>query len=420
MASDLTSDDDFQKELLELFVQEAQEWLQQIQAAMGELEGRPLADRRVQLVDTIVRGLTNLGGSAATVNLPEVEQATFALLPFLDGVRGSGSLYDSKDFAEFRHNLYCIAIVLGRTTGTSFDKELVELFAQEAREWLGQINAALNELGRGPATDRRAKLVETITNGLTNLGGSAATVDLPYVERATFSLLPFLESLRNPSSQTVSEDLAAFRHNLSYVTTALGKATGTSFEDTTPVETVMAPAVEPRSILHALRDLQRSQSQSPNADRQVVGVVIHRMEEALIRDSTLDAPELHALLDDLDGSDLQFLKLIHQQLPDLTQAIAGLRSERPALSNSDENWDETIHAVQRLREAAVMADAGPLLTFLSGLQAFVTIVTQRRIALAAKRIEAVESRLNGMMTMAQHWIEVRRLERAAIEKLLPT
>ena len=35
----------------------------------------------------VVRGITSLGGSAATVNLSDVERATFALLPFIDTLK---------------------------------------------------------------------------------------------------------------------------------------------------------------------------------------------------------------------------------------------------------------------------------------------------------------------------------------------
>ena len=62
--------DDFQKELIELFGQEAQEWLVQIHAALVELESPPDSDRHSQLIDAVVQGITSLGGSAATVVCP--------------------------------------------------------------------------------------------------------------------------------------------------------------------------------------------------------------------------------------------------------------------------------------------------------------------------------------------------------------
>ena len=80
------TEDDFQKELIDLFGQEAQEWLLQIHSALTELESQVSGDRHAQLVDAIVRGITSLGGSAATVSLSEVERTTFALLPFIDTI----------------------------------------------------------------------------------------------------------------------------------------------------------------------------------------------------------------------------------------------------------------------------------------------------------------------------------------------
>ena len=80
------TDDEFQKELITLFVQEAQEWLQQIHVALDELQQGPPADRHLQLAQTMKAGLANLGGSAATINLHEVEQTSFAALPLVEAV----------------------------------------------------------------------------------------------------------------------------------------------------------------------------------------------------------------------------------------------------------------------------------------------------------------------------------------------
>ena len=71
-------------------------------------------------------------------------------------------------------------------TPDDFQKELVDLFVQEAHEWLQNIHVALDELQQGPAPERHAKLIGTITAGVTNLGGSAATLNLSDVEHASF------------------------------------------------------------------------------------------------------------------------------------------------------------------------------------------------------------------------------------------
>ncbi len=55
-------------------------------------------------------------------------------------------------------------------TEDGFQKELVELFVQEAYEWLQQIHVALDELQQAPESGRHRSLAQTIKVGITNLG----------------------------------------------------------------------------------------------------------------------------------------------------------------------------------------------------------------------------------------------------------
>jgi len=43
-------------------------------------------------------------------------------------------------------------------TTDDFQKELIDLFVQEAQEWLQNIHVALDELQQGPAPERHAKI----------------------------------------------------------------------------------------------------------------------------------------------------------------------------------------------------------------------------------------------------------------------
>ena len=67
-------EDAFLDEVLGLFVLEAQEWINQSNTALLELEHHPVSDRKHKLYETIVCGITNLGGSAATVELRDLER----------------------------------------------------------------------------------------------------------------------------------------------------------------------------------------------------------------------------------------------------------------------------------------------------------------------------------------------------------
>ena len=116
-------------------------------------------------------------------------------------------------------------------TTDDFQKELVDLFVQEAHEWLQNIHVALDELQQGPAPERHAKLIGIISAGVTNLGGSAATINLPDIEHASFEAIPFIEALQDPQKAFSVQDFLSLCKQLGQIHTALTRATGTSFED---------------------------------------------------------------------------------------------------------------------------------------------------------------------------------------------
>src|SRR5688572_15049238 len=95
-----------------------------------------------------------------------------------------------------------------------FLEEVLGLFALEAEEWITQGKAALLELERGPSPDREAKLYDTIICGITNLGGSAATVELPALEKLAFALVPLLQAMGRQKGHTPPEQIAALREGL--------------------------------------------------------------------------------------------------------------------------------------------------------------------------------------------------------------
>ena len=105
-------------------------------------------------------------------------------------------------------------------TTDDFQKGLVELFVREAQERLQNIHVALDELQQGPAPERHAELIETISGGVTNLGGSAATINLPDVEHASFEAIPFIEALRDPHKAFSAQDFLSLCKQLGQVHTA--------------------------------------------------------------------------------------------------------------------------------------------------------------------------------------------------------
>src|SRR5437588_513871 len=151
-------------------------------------------------------------------------------------------------------------------------KELVDLFVQEAHEWLQNIHVALDELQQGPAPERHAKLIGTIFAGVTNLGGSAATLNLSDVEHASFGAIPFVEALHDPQKAFSVQDFLSLCQQLGQIHTALTRATGISFEEdgnAAAVETIDA-SLSPREFLHALQELQKKQASSAVAGRNLI------------------------------------------------------------------------------------------------------------------------------------------------------
>ena len=118
----------------------------------------------------------------------------------------------------------------------------------------------LDELQQGPAPERHAKLIETISAGVMNLGGTAATINLPDVEHASFAAIPLIEALQDPQKALSVQDFLSLCKQLGQIHTALTRATGISFEDDgsgAAAEAVYA-SLSPGEFLQALQELQKN------------------------------------------------------------------------------------------------------------------------------------------------------------------
>ena len=65
-------------------------------------------------------------------------------------------------------------------------------------------------------------------------------------------------------------------------------------------------------------------------------------------------------------------------------------------------------------------NAGVAMLFFTGLHSLLTVMAQRRVHLAAARVETVKARLHSMGTAIREWAEQGRAQRAAINQLLPS
>ena len=304
-------------------------------------------------------------------------------------------------------------------TSDEFQKELVDLFVQEAHEWLQNIHVALDELQQGPPPERHHALIGTLTAGVTNLGGSAATINLPDVEQASFAALPFIEAIKDPTKSLSVQDFLSLCKQLGQIHTALTNATGVSFESVAETEAVeAAPAVSPAEFLDTLRTLQSTQHPPEGPmERNLIKTLIDQMEgqvQAGVQQVGVDV--IQGYLDRMAASEEAFVQVIDAQMPGLTAKLTALAAD-PA--GPGEALEASLQDVAQLRAEAQQVNVTPAMTFFGGLQSLLSVVAQHRVRLAGTRVQAVIGRLAAIRELIHQWVEHGRAERAAIGQALP-
>ena len=306
-------------------------------------------------------------------------------------------------------------------TEDDFQKELIELFGQEAQEWLIQIHSALTELESQPDTDRHAQLVDAVVRGITSLGGSAATVNLPDVERATFALLPFIDTLKDRTTAT-KQDFGTVREQFCLVIASVTMATGITLdlgpEQGAPPQP--EPAIDFLTLLNALRMLQDEQVAKEVPSRSLIPQVMHRLEqEARQGESQIQMTAFQQLLGELQSTDARCLDSLREALPGIAQNLNRLRVEGLTVLEPGNVLGTCMQQIEQLQGIAKQVHATPLVTFLTGLQNFLALIVQRRIVIASQRVQAVEARILAVMTTIEDWITAGQQERDLMSRLLP-
>ncbi len=307
-------------------------------------------------------------------------------------------------------------------TEDAFQKELIELFAQEAQEWLQQIHVALDELQQAPPAERYRSLAHTIKIGITNLGGSAATINLSDVERASFSALPFVEAVQEPSARISADDFLALCKQLGHIHGTLTRATGITFEtesDQAPVDS--APTViGTKELLVSLRGLQE-QNQTPGTfSRNLVQTMMAQTEGLMNRwMEQCNLASIQEFLDRLAEGDQSFLDLVRQDIPQLSTLLQRLQNSGTSDTTASSHLQTGVERAAQLWSAAQQVNASHAMTFFIGLHSFLTIVTEQRVNVGATRYEAVHSRLDQNVSSLEEWVRVGQAERAAIRSILP-
>lgn len=125
MASDL-NDEDFRNELVELFALEAEEWLQQSMTAAQDLQRDPGVRANPKLLDIIQQALSNLGGSAAISDLPDIEQLAYELLPLVETIRSASGPPSSAHLDTLQGSLNRLMESIRAITGEEEKGEMPE------------------------------------------------------------------------------------------------------------------------------------------------------------------------------------------------------------------------------------------------------------------------------------------------------
>ena len=306
-------------------------------------------------------------------------------------------------------------------TTDDFQKELVDLFVQEAHEWLQNIHVALDELQQGPAPERHAKLIGTIFAGVTNLGGSAATINLPDIERASFEAIPFIEALQDPQKTLSVQDFLSLCKQLGQIHTALTRATGISFEDdgTGRAAEVVYASLSPREFLHALQGLREKQFPGTAPGHNLICGMIEQMEGQIQAGvERIEATVIQGYLARVSEAEESFLKAIDEGMPEIVKNMGALNMDENEASSSIQSLEASLEGVARLRMEAQQVNAGPAMMFFTGLHSLLTVVAQRRVVLAAMRVESVRARLHVIGSAIRQWVEHGRAQRVAIDQLL--
>ena len=325
-------------------------------------------------------------------------------------------------------------------TDTSFEKEVIGLFALEAHQWLAQIQMAVKQLAGGADGTVRPKLYGILLHGITNLAKSASTVQLRTIEQMASNLLSILHDVGQQEPRAVTAALQSLQEGLDRISLAVRRLAGDQEDepaghDGVPVETVseclpaimtgqtavpqmQAPFTVSSSVplIHALRDLQQARARSMQPARDVLEAVIQRAEREA---DHLDVAGVGRILTELDRLDEEFLQEVRRRVPIISSTLANLRAQGTTDFVTASQLDPILEQVEALYDLASHVQATMITMFLQGLRSFLMVSAYRKTSTLAQRLGTVETRVHALIPMAEQWSNIGRVERSAISDILP-
>jgi hypothetical protein len=307
-----------------------------------------------------------------------------------------------------------------------FLEEVIGLFAVEGQEWLGQINTARTKLEAGAGPGQPGQLWETLRRGLTNLGGSAATVELGSMEWLIARPAP----ISSPLWRLFTDGLGmlgavlgeiAERKTAEYeALDALRRRIIETLQDPLAQKDEAAPSGSASSdrVVQVLLNLKQKPPRATASGRHVLEKVLQALQGSEGEHAGGDSAAVLRLVQKLEGQDHAFLDNVERLVPRVVQGLGELKSWSADAAVPEEEAGKVLADVRHLRETAAAVDATALTVFCAGLEGFIGVVSRHRLPIQAQRFDTVTVRLENLRRWAQQWIESGQVERAAIQEAI--
>jgi len=333
-------------------------------------------------------------------------------------------------------------------TDDQFQEEVLKLFAEEGLEWVGQIKTALQDIEKGAPPERIPKLYDTVVRSLTNLMGSAATVDLAALQKLALAMLPLIQAMQSKKVEAKPEHFATIRQGLALLASAvqvldmaesktvvIGNLESIMQLQAEHIQRVVsklhgvAPAPPKEEafkerqflamVVGALLDLKHARPSALEPSRDLIEFVLRRLHRMLDQDTTgITAATVSSLLHQIEGLDEHLLGEVQQRLTTVTKALKDLKASGGKAEAQKRNLQDALREISFLYEVARDVGAVPIAQFLHGLEALLLEVVYKGVALSPQRVDVVAARVEAAITMTRHWVDMGRTEKAAIEKAL--
>jgi hypothetical protein len=325
-----------------------------------------------------------------------------------------------------------------RAAHRSLDKEVVGLFALEAREWIRQIQTALAALEHTADKRRQSELERIMLQGMSHLARSAGTIPLPAIEHMAVELLPLLDRAGRQHPSTAAQSLDSLQEGLARLAQAvrqlpceagldpppaIPEAALVSSDPTTPQpcreESEPDGSGSTGSILDALRRLHEARGRSMQPVRDILDEIIRTAERLDSGSHPVDAQCIGRILSDLDAQDEHFLQEIMNRVPALDHAIGELKKRQGDMPISGKSLGSVLHEIESLHGLADHVHAVAITTVLQCFRGLLLAGARGNSEGCLDRLLAFRPRLAGLVPLANQWVEIGRIERTAIIDILP-